>query len=44
MQKVEAGMIVGVKAVGSVEGFGESMGSDTHGGVPGFSMGTVEDS
>ena len=37
-------MIVGVKVVGSVEGFGESMGSDTHGGVPSFSMGMVKDS
>ena len=37
-------MIVAVKVVGSVEGFGESMGSDTYGGVPSLCMGMIEDS
>ena len=43
-QKVEVGTIVGVRVVGSVEGYGESLGYNTQGGVPSYCMGVIEDS
>ena len=40
--KVEVGMIAGLNVVGSIEGYGESMGFDTQEGVSSLRRGMVE--